>query len=85
MDAGFGMCFPDEGEVGKKGFPTATGADAVAGLLGVPVPASSGVEPSMEYVTRICRVVALGLRMVMFTSPDPTPSFCRDSESAEDN
>ena len=82
----FGMCFPDEGEVGRKGFPAAaTGADPVAGLVCVLVPASSDVEPSMEYVTRICRVVALGLRMVMFTSPDPTPSFCKDSASAEDN
>lgn len=50
----------------------------------VDAPAVAGCA-SVEYVTTICRVEELGFRMLMLISPAPTPSFCRDSESAEDS
>ena len=30
-------------------------------------------------------MVGVGFLMLMFTSPEPTPSFCSDSASADDN
>jgi hypothetical protein len=79
---GDGACVRDvavagEEDDGENGLP-ADGAGVAEAGAGVG-------EPSIEYVTRIWRVVAVGFRIVILTSPELTPSCFNDSDSAEDS